>query len=208
MNDMARLLVLVVVAGAAMTLLAGAAAWWGAETRRIRRAIGRVLQGPPEALIVAQGRGRGVGLRLAADRLAVAWDAGGWCLIYRIDELMGAELVADGQVMARVHRGEARRALDMLGGAEHEVRLRLVFDDPAYPDFDLELWTAADAGRRGAASPAEALQEANRWIARVEALLRRPQALRPAAVQPPAAAPQLFDLDDDENEDEDSNVPF
>ncbi len=166
---------LLAVVGVALTLLGGAAIWYMDEARRIRRGLRNVLGGDPTALLVARGRGRGVGFNFANGRMAVAWDAGAWCLIYRIDELIGAELIIDGQVTGRVYRGEARRAVDLFGGAEKQVRLRLVFNDPAHPDFDLDLWLAGDEARaRGKApSATEAVQEANRWLARTESLLRR-----------------------------------
>ena len=64
---------------------------------------------------------------------------------------------------------------------EHAARvtLRLIFDDPHYPDFDLDLWLAGDEARRRATSPSEAVQEANHWLARAEVVLRRPIAPRP-----------------------------
>jgi hypothetical protein len=123
--------------------------------------------------------------------MAVAWDVGAWCLVYRIDELTGAELIVDGEVAARVHRGEERRALDLLMGGEKQVRLRLVFNDPAHPDFDLDLWLKEDEGKRKAMTSAEAAEEGNRWIARTEALLRRPipRGIAPLVAAPPPQAP-------------------
>jgi len=174
-DELARLFVLLAVAGLGLTLLGGVAIWHMGEARRIRRGLRHVLGADPNALLVARGRGRGVGFNFANGKMAVAWDAGGWCLIYRIDELIGAELIIDGQVTGRVYRGEARRAVDLFGGAEKQVRLRLVFNDPAHPDFDLDLWLAGDEARaRGKApSATEAVQEANRWLSRTESLLRR-----------------------------------
>lgn len=204
---MARLVLLIVMAGLGLTAAGGVAAWSMDESRRIRRGLRKVLGENPHALLIAAGRGRGVGFNFTKNLLAVAWDAGAWCLIYGVDELIGAELVVDGQVTGRVHRGEPRRAVDSLTGAERLVRLRLVFSDPAHPDFDLDLWIAADRDKRG---PAEAMEEANRWLARSEALFRRPlpRRLAPvvAAAPAPAAAaaepePRLFDHD---SEDDDS----
>jgi len=99
----------------------------------------------------------------------------------------------------------------------------LIFDDVANPDFDLDLWLAEDQDRKGALTAQEATQEANRWIARVEALLRRPPGRReapppPAPVAAPIAlmapAPLAAATDDDwngggdEDEDEDRAAPF
>ncbi|HEY8574559.1 hypothetical protein [Phenylobacterium sp.] len=196
MDEVPRLILMLVLAGAVLTLLGALAIRLNDEARRVRRGLKKVLGAEPHALIVARGRGRGAGFDFGANRMAVAWDTGEWCLIYRIDELIGAELILDGQVAARAHRGEARRALDVLGGAEKEVRLRLIFDDPRHPEFVLVLWQTSDEARRGAPDAEDAVQEANRWIARVEALLRRPLPRREA----PAAAVAASSEDDEEIE--------
>lgn len=197
MNDVVRLLLMLALAGTAVTFAGSFAIWFFDEDRRIQRALKRVLKGEPEALLVARGRGRGVGVNFATGLAAVAWESGAWCLVYRIDELMGAELIIDDQVVARAHRDEPRRALDQRVSHAARVTLRLIFDDPQHPDFELDLWLTGDENRRLAASPGAAVLEANRWLARAEAILRRPRALHPAASAaaavtaplPPPAAP-------------------
>ena len=193
MDEVARLILLLALAGVALTLMGAAAIRLSDESRRIRRSLKKVLKGEPHALLVARGRGRGVGFNFTTNMLAVTWEAGAWCLLYRIDELVGSEVVVDGQVCARAHRGEARRALDTLSGADKLVRLRLIFDDPRHPDFDLDLWTPEDEARKGMPSAPEAVQEANRWIARTESLVRRHVPRREAVpVAPrPEADPDL-----------------
>ncbi|THD77761.1 MAG: hypothetical protein E7812_13465 [Phenylobacterium sp.] len=183
------------LAGAALTLLGGGVIWSMDETRRIRRALKRVLGETPHALLVARGRGRGAGCNFSANLMAVAWDSGAWCLVYRLEELIGAELVVDGRVEGRVHRGEERRAVDRMSGGDAQVRLRLIFTDPRYPDFNLDLWLPQDAERKGAMSPRESIQEANRWLALVEALLRRPIPRRGPTVleEVPQQEPLPFD---------------
>jgi hypothetical protein len=106
-------------------------------------------------------------------------------------------------------RGEPRRLLDRSSGAEREVRLRLLFDEPRHPDFELVLWPARP-GRGAPSKPREAISEANRWIARVEALLRRsggaltltqpPAVARPATSHPVPAPQKAGDLFDDEED--------
>lgn len=181
MNDVVRLLLLLALAGTAVTFAGSFAIWFLDEDRRIGRALKRVLKGEPEAVLVARGRGRGVGVNFASGLAAVAWEAGAWCLVYRIDELMGAELIIDDQVVARAHRDEPRRALDQRVSHAARVTLRLIFDDPQHPDFELDLWLTGDENRRVAASPGAAVLEANRWLARAEAILRRPRPLNPTA---------------------------
>jgi hypothetical protein len=221
MNDFARLILLLVLAGAALTVLGGAAIWFMEEERRIRRAFRNVLGARAEAVVVAKGRGRAAGFCFSRGAMAVAWDFGAWCLVYRVEELMGAELVVDGEVVGRAYRGEPRRALDQVASDASQVTLRLVFDDPKHPDFDLDLWLAGDEARRGAGKPAAAVQEANRWLARAEAILRRPAARRsapvigqaaqltPAAAKTTAATALAPDLEADlEDDDEDEEAPF
>ncbi len=186
MSEIARLLLMLALAGAAVTFLGSAAIWYLDESRRIARSLRKVLGAEPESMVVARGRGRGAGFSFSTGLAAVSWDAGAWCLIYRIDELSGAEIIVDGQVLARAFRGEARRPLDQVVAHASRVTLRLIFDDPRHPDFDLDLWVAGDEQRRAGGSPAEAVSEANRWLARAEAILRRPA--RPA--KPPPAPPQ------------------
>jgi hypothetical protein len=188
MDELGRLLLLIGCTGLALTALGVATAWWMEEGRRLQRGLRRVLGVEPQALLIAPGRGKGAAFDFNANRLAVAWDSGGWGLAYRFEELVGAELILDGQVAARVHRRDGRRALDAMGGASHQVRLRLVFADVRWPDFDLDLWMAGDEGRKGAVTAADAVQEANRWLARVDAILQQPIPVRQAPPIAPVVA--------------------
>lgn len=173
MDDVARLLTLLVLVGGALSLLGGVIAWRLDEVRRIRRSLTLVLGADPQPLLTARGRDAGIGFNLAAGKLAVTWDRGVWCLVYGLDELMGVELIIDRQVAARASRSESRRPLDQLVVPEERVRLRFVFDDPAHADFEIDLWRPEDDDLRGRLDAETALQEANRWMARIEAILRR-----------------------------------
>jgi hypothetical protein len=212
MDEVARLLVLLAVAGAALTLLGAVVIWRMDEIRRTRRGLKAMLKGQLHGALVAKGRGRGVGFNFTENLVACAWDQGAWGLVYHLDELIGAEAIADGQVVARVHRGEARRALDSLGGAEDRVALRLVFNDVTQPEFVLDLWLPTDDTRRDGFGPEEALEECNRWLARTDAMFRRPTTRRnapvvappPPTVAPPPSMPAFLTAADDEaDEDED-----
>jgi hypothetical protein len=154
------------------------------------------------------GRGRGIGFNFTTNQVAVVWDAGAWGLVYALDELVGAEAIVDGVVVGRVHRGEQRLALNAFDAGER-VTLRVVFDDLAHPDFLLDLWLPEDEGRRHELPPSEAIAEANRWLARIEALLRRPATTRGAnaAVRQPAHAAAPVAERDDEDEDEAEHLP-
>src|SRR5580658_7391006 len=140
MSEWLKLILMIGLGGAAVTLAAAVFARLMAEEPRLARAFRKGLEARPDAALVAHGSGRGAALSLAARRIVTAWDAGGWRMTYSLDELLGAELDLDGQVAARAMRGEPRRLLDRQSGAEREVRLRLLFDDARYPDFELVLW--------------------------------------------------------------------
>lgn len=189
MDELARLLVLLALLGAAFAVAGGALAWFMEERRRLTRTLTQALEAAPEPMLAAPGRGAAIGFNLATAKVAAAWDRGGWHLVYDLGELLGAELIADRRVAARAMRGEARRPLDELSPPEDLVRLRFLFDDPHHPDFELDLWRPEDEGLRGRLDAETALQEANRWLARLDAILRRYPASRPAAVGPAVAAP-------------------
>ena len=182
MSEWLKLVLALGGAGAVLTLAAMAWTWVMNEPRRLGRAFRRGLGAAPDAALVAVGTGRGVALSLAARRFVTAWDRGAWRMDYALDDLIGAELELDGHVAARALRGETRRRLERQSGKEADVRLRLLFDDPTHPDFELVLWPAAARG--GFARPREAIAEANRWLARIEAVQRRAGA--PAAVAKPS----------------------
>lgn len=218
MTEFARLLVMLAVAATAVTFAGSLARWLLDEERRIRRALAKVLNGAPDAFIVAKGRGRGVGFRLASGLIATTWDKGGWCLVYRLNELVGAELLIDGQSVGRVFRDEPKRFLDRTYGEAQSVVLRLVFDDPKHADFELNLWIPSDAALRSAPTAAKAAQEANSWLARVEAIIKRapgtrnpppptPIARREEAAQSPRPMLDHFDAPDFADEFEEAPPP-
>jgi hypothetical protein len=188
MDEVARLFTLLALAGVALTLLGGACVWYLDEVRRIRRTLTQALGAIPQPMLAARGRGVGIGFDLTRNLVVVTWDRGGWQLTYRLDELTGVELILDRQVAARAFRGEPRRALDQLTDPQERVRLRFVFDDPGHPDFEMDLWLPSDQGRHGRLDAEEALHEANRWMARMESVLRRPVA-KPAPTAAVQAGP-------------------
>jgi hypothetical protein len=172
MSEWLKLLLALGAAAVVLTIVATAWSRLLTEERRLARALRQGLEGAPEAMLIAAGTGRGVALSLATGRFVTAWDRGGWRMVYPLEELIGAELDLDGHVAARALRDEPRRRLERQSGDEAEVRLRFLFDDPGRPDFELALWPCA-AARGGFARPREAIAEANRWLARIEAVQRR-----------------------------------
>ena len=80
------------------------------------------------------------------------------------------EIIVDGHVVARVRRGEARKALDLMAPEAEQVVLRLMFADARHPEFELALWDATLPVQTG--SPGEALRLGRRWLSHLEALLK------------------------------------
>ena len=140
MSEWLKLLLALGAAAVGLTLAAMALTWLMNEPRRLGRVFRQELGARPDASLIATGTGRGVALSLAARRFVTAWERGHWRMIYPLEELIGAELELDGHVAARALRDEPRRRLERQSGAEADVRLRFLFDDPAHPDFELSLW--------------------------------------------------------------------
>jgi len=207
MHDLVRLILMLGIAASAATLLGSAIAWWMDETRRMTRIATNVLGGAPDGVIVAQGRGAAAAFRLEVGRVLVMRDGGAHALLYPISLLLGAEMLVDEQVVARVAEGEPRRLLDRIPTSARHVSLRLMFDDPRHPDFSLDLWLPADEGRKHARAAPLVIQEARAWLSRAEALLRRKAAPTQAAVvatpspppAPPTPEPPPWETPDDDD---------
>jgi hypothetical protein len=199
-QNLLHLLLILGLAGSFLTVLGSGAAWWLDEDRRLRRLVRRSLGGEPDGVIVARGRNSAAGFRLASNQVVVMRDSGAKALLYPLQALVGAELIVDHQVVARALRDEPRRTLDQIATAASRVTLRLVFDDPRHPDFDLDLWLPQDETRRDSRPPSAAVEEARGWLARAEAIMRR--APQVAARGAPLAEPGVEDDPDDAAEDD------
>lgn len=101
--------------------------------------------------------------------------------IYPVRDLVGVEVFVDDHVAARVVRGGLHKPLDDLKPDANKVRIRLMFDDPSNPDFDIALWDPNDAMTARAEGPKAAMETARRWFYHIEAIVRRP----PEAVSTP-----------------------
>lgn len=217
MSDALRIVLLLAIAGAAITVLGSGIAWWTDVERQLRRYIRRSLKGPPDAVIVAKGRAAAAAFSVSAGEAIVLWRGGANALLYPLHAFLGAELIVDERVLARVFRGEPRRALDAIERSAQTVTLRLIFDNPRDPDFDLDLWLPPDALRRDAITAAQAIQQGRSWIARAESILRlqapartepqvaeTPRTQPPPQPTPPSPAPEPPPWEDDE----DDNLPL
>lgn len=170
MGEALRAILLVALAAAALTTGALLLAWWMEPERRMRRALLKSLGAIPEAEALSPAEGRAAGLDFDGGQVAVLWNRGGSGLVYAFDEIEGGEIIVDGHVLARVRRGETRKALDVLAPDAEQVVLRLMFADARHPEFELALWDATQAVQTG--SPGEALRLGRRWLSHLEALLR------------------------------------
>jgi len=170
MAEALRVILLVALAAAALTTAALTLNWWMEPERRLRRAMLKSLGAPPEAEAISASEGRAAGLDFNGGQVAVLWDRGAHGLVYGFDEVEGGELIVDGHVVARVRRGEARKALDVMAPDAEQVTLRLLFADARYPEFELALWNAMSPGHTG--SPPEAMRLGRRWLSHLEALLK------------------------------------
>lgn len=116
---------------------------------------------------------------------------------YRMSELMGIEIFVDDKVVGRVVRGGPTKLLDDIAPSVHRVTMRLMFDDPAEPDFELVIWDPNDAMTARAEGPRAALNNARKWFYHVEAVLRRtatgdrPPKPMPPPILPDPNAPDL-----------------
>ena len=170
MADTLRVILLVALAAAALTTAALTLNWWMEPERRLRRAMLKSLGALPEVEAISASEGRAAGLDFDGGQVAVLWDRGAHGLVYAFDEVEGGELIVDGHVVARVRRGEARKALDVMAPDAEPVTLRLLFADARYPEFELALWNAMSPGHAG--SPPEAMRLGRRWLSHLEALLK------------------------------------
>ena len=170
MGEALRVILLVALAAAALTTGALTLNWWMEPERRLRRAMLKSLGAVAEAEAVSAHEGRAAGLDFDGGQIAVLWDRGAHGLVYGFDEVEGGEIIVDGHVVARVRRGEPRKALDVMAPDAELVTLRLLFADARYPEFELALWNALAAGHTGSAP--EAMRLGRRWLSHLEALLK------------------------------------
>lgn len=201
MNDTMRLVLKLAVVGLVLTAAGALLSRWLDPRRRLLRYLRQALGETPEGVLTDRGGGRALAFNLDAGKIAVLWDGGRKGLVYRLDQLMGAEMTVDNGVVARCFRDRPVMPLDSLPEDVHRALLRLVFDNPRDPDFELELWPALHGRTHEHADPADALKAGRRWLTGAESLMRRapPRAL----TKPAPPAPILPDEDEPPPWDED-----
>ena len=204
MNDALRLIVLLVLAGLVLTLVGTLIARWLDPARRLVRYLRLALQAPPEAVMMDRGGGKAMGFNLDTGKIAVLWDKGRKGYVYRFEQMVGAEMMVDNIVLARCFRDRPPMPLDEIPMSAHRGVMRVVFDNPRDPEYELEIWPAMNGRGHEYPSPADAVQAGRKWLARLESLLRRGPPRTLTRPEPPAAI--LPDEDDSPPWDEDEGV--
>lgn len=160
--------------------------WWMESERRLRRAMKNALAGVPDMLAIAASEGKAAGLDLTNEQLAILWHRGAIGLVFDFAEVEGAEIIVDGYVITRVRRHYGRKELDVIVDDAESVILRLMFNSPECPEFEISLWRAHWAtdmpprhpasqtagGAQTSGSASEGLRQGRRWLAHIEALVQ------------------------------------
>jgi|GEM_PF-913427 len=109
--------------------------------------------------------------------------------VYAITEIIGMEVFVNNKVSARIIRGGAHKMFDDIAPQVDRVTIRLMFNDPAKPDFELILWDPNDALTARPEGPRAAMETARRWFYHLEAIIRKPLAEIEKELAPPAPPP-------------------
>lgn len=180
MGDTFRAILLIALIAAFLTTGVLLFSWWMESERRLRRAMKKALGATADTVALSAHEGRAAGLDLDGGQLVVLWNRGAMGLVYAFEEVLGAEIIVDSHVVARVLRGQMRKEIDLDAPDAELVVLRLIFSDPHNAEFELALWNgsrtapASEAEKTsGARSPGEGLRLGRRWLSHVEALMQR-----------------------------------
>jgi hypothetical protein len=194
MNDVLRLVLLLVIAGLVLTAVGALTARWLDPARRLVRYLRMALQALPEGVMLDRGAGKAMAFNFDAGKIAVLWDKGRKGYVYKLDQLVGAEMMVDNIVMARCFRDLPVMPLDEIPLSAHRGVMRVVFDNPRDPEYELDIWPAMNSRGHEYPSPADAVQAGRKWLTRLESLLRRPAPRTLTRPAPPA--PILPDEDE------------
>jgi hypothetical protein len=195
-----RLILLLAIAGAALAGIGAMLAQALDPQRRILRYLRQALGAEPQGALVDRSQGRGMAFNIEAAKVSVLWDGGRRGLIYRLEQLVGGEMMVDHRVIASVYRDAPPKRLEDIPASAHKISLRLVFDAPSDPEFELELWPARHGRNPQYRSPAEATQAGRKWLASLEAILRKPKPrtlTKPAPLMPPDEDEPPWDDEED-----------
>ena len=119
MNDALRLILLLVIAALALTAVGALIARSLDQGRRLTRYLRMALGAEPEGVMMDRGGGRAMAFNIDAGKIAVLWDQGKKGLVYKLDQLNGAEMMVDNIVLARCFRDRQPMPLDEIPMAAH-----------------------------------------------------------------------------------------
>lgn len=171
------------------------------QPKKLEDEVKEALAGArPEVESIEPVRRAACAISYAANKIVIVRDFGKKpTRLYTIGDLFGLEVFVDGKVFARVVRAGSHKPLDTgsykavddIDPNVQTVVMRLIFDDPSHPDYELKLWDPNDALTARAEGPRAALITARKWFYHVEAILRRPapSELRSPAPFSPAPEP-------------------
>jgi hypothetical protein len=197
MNDALRLVLLLVILGGLLAAAGALVARHFDPYRRFTRYLRQALKAEPEGMLTSRAAGRALAFNLDAGLLAILWDRGRKGYVYTFGQLVGGEMMIDNTVVMRAFKDEPRRPLDAIPDDGRAVVLRLVFDNPRDPEFELALWPGPEHR-----ALQDAVQAGRRWLTGLEAIQRRtpPRTLTrpvpPTPVLPDEHEPPPWDEDE------------
>lgn len=170
------------------------------QPRKLEDEVREALAGAkPEVESIEPVRKAAAAISYAANKVVIVREFGKLpTRIYSISELFGLEVFVDGRIFARVVRAGSAKPLDAgsykpideISPAVQTVIMRLIFDDPVHPFYELVIWDPNDALTARAEGPRAALVRARKWFYHIEAILRRPMPNDIKAPPPFVPAPE------------------
>lgn len=159
------------------------------QPKKLEDEVKEALAGAkPEVESIEPVRKAALAISYAANKIVIIRDFGKKpARLYTINDLIGIEVFVNDKIVARVLRAGPHKMLDDIAPEVHRVTIRLIFDDPSHPDYELVLWDPHDALTARAEGPRAAMETARKWFYHVEAIIRRPQPreVKPVPTSPP-----------------------
>ena len=159
------------------------------QPRKLEDEVREALAGAkPEVESIEPVRKAALAISYAANKIVIIRDFGKKpTRLYTVNDLVGIEVFVNDKVVARILRSGPHKMFDDIAPEVHRVTIRLVFDDPSHPDYELVLWDPHDALTARAEGPRAAMETARKWFYHVEAIIRRPQPreIKPVPTSPP-----------------------
>ena len=159
------------------------------QPKKLEDEVKEALAGAkPEVESIEPVRKAALAISYAANKIVIIRDFGKKPpRLYTVNDLVGIEVFVNDKVVARVLRSGPHKMFDDIAPEVHRVTIRLVFDDPSHPYYELVLWDPHDALTARAEGPRAAMETARKWFYHVEAIIRRPQPreIKPVPTSPP-----------------------